>query len=376
MHLATVARSVSRVPLTQFVCRPGSALPPLPRCAAAVSTRACSGVAAPSVGSRLPARSGAFDAVHVSPSWLDGFSAGSRDGGGVTAAAADDAAAAAAVADAVHQWRLDGRKSVWLPVPMQRGGVMAALEPLGFQFHHAQGSQAMLLAWLPDTPSLVPPFATHQVGVAGVCVDDDRGRVLVVKERGRGGTSHWKFPGGLADQGEHFGDTCVWRGLCWRLGVLPLCRRFSRRVPCGGSAERELFEETGCRSAFQSVLCFRHQHGRAFGVSDLYVMCRMRPQSFELSPCQQEILAAEWLSFDAFFATSTHAMNRMALRLAIGQPVAPVDEYVQAGGVLPAAAEPGAHELTAVEMKSVVHPDQSFLFYHAVGAVPGAKGQQ
>ena len=61
----------------------------------------------------------------------------------------------------------------------------------------------MLKRWLQDDQTdKVPPLATHQVGVAGMCIDDE-GRILLVKEwrdvegGGRVPSSQWKLPGGI-----------------------------------------------------------------------------------------------------------------------------------------------------------------------------------
>nr|KAG5706204.1 hypothetical protein BaRGS_019531 [Batillaria attramentaria] len=51
---------------------------------------------------------------------------------------------------------------------------------------------------------------------------------------------------------------------------------------------------------FQSVLAFRQQHTQpgAFGRSDLYFLCRLRPLTFELRPCSQEIVRCCWMSVE------------------------------------------------------------------------------
>ena len=51
----------------------------------------------------------------------------------------------------------------------------------------------------------MPPYATHQVGV-GALVLNDAQEVLVVREK-NSGWGKFKLPGGLADLGEHFGET-------------------------------------------------------------------------------------------------------------------------------------------------------------------------
>ena len=41
----------------------------------------------------------------------------------------------------------------------------------GFNYHHAVGNYAMLLKWLPQQVACnVPPYASHQIGVAGIGV--------------------------------------------------------------------------------------------------------------------------------------------------------------------------------------------------------------
>ncbi|CAD7688774.1 unnamed protein product [Nyctereutes procyonoides] len=56
----------------------------------------------------------------------------------------------------------------------------------------------------------------------------------------------WKFPGGLSEPGEDIGDT----------------------------AFREVFEETGIKSEFKSLLSILQQHANpgAFGKSDMYII--------------------------------------------------------------------------------------------------------
>lgn len=68
----------------------------------------------------------------------------------------------------------------------------------------------MLTHWLPDTPSSLPTNASHQVGV-GVCVFNDHGEMLVVKERHGPAAKRdiWKVPTGLLDPGEHFSTAAV-----------------------------------------------------------------------------------------------------------------------------------------------------------------------
>jgi hypothetical protein len=101
-------------------------------------------------------------------------------------------------------WAVAGKTAAWLHLHMAQGAHIAAAREHGFAFHHAEGDSAALFKWLSPGPCKVPPYGTHQVGVAGVVRNPATGALLVVKEM-RG--SQWKFPGGLADAGEEFGAT-------------------------------------------------------------------------------------------------------------------------------------------------------------------------
>ena len=53
-------------------------------------------------------------------------------------------------------------------------------------------------------------------------------------------------------------------------------------------------------SEFISILAFRQQHNQpgAFGRSDIYVICRLKPLSFDIKPCSSEIRKCEWMDLD------------------------------------------------------------------------------
>ncbi|XP_074946307.1 nucleoside diphosphate-linked moiety X motif 6 isoform X1 [Phalacrocorax aristotelis] len=179
---------------------------------------------------------------------------------------------------AVARWREEGRLAVWLRVPILQSRFAAAAASQGFAFHHAERGSSTLTLWLGEGPSRLPGYATHQLGVAGAVLDESTGRVLVVQDRNRT-LNAWKFPGGLSNPGEDI-DTAV----------------------------REVFEETGIKSEFKSILSIRqqHKHPGAFGKSDMYIICRLEPSSFTISFCQQECLRCEWMDL-AELARTEHA---------------------------------------------------------------------
>uniref|UniRef100_A0A8C1X9R8 Nucleoside diphosphate-linked moiety X motif 6 n=1 Tax=Cyprinus carpio TaxID=7962 RepID=A0A8C1X9R8_CYPCA len=172
-----------------------------------------------------------------------------------------------------HRWRSDGRVAAWLHVPIALSRLSAAAARLGFSFHHARRDEAVLSLWLGPGEDRLPAFATHQVGVAGAVVDESNGKVLVVQDRNK-------------------------------------------------TAVREVFEETGVRSQFCSLLSVRQQHNHpgAFGMSDMYLICRLSPLSFRIDFCTQECLRCEWLDLTELAKTSetTPITSRVARLLLYG----------------------------------------------------------
>lgn len=66
---------------------------------------------------------------------------------------------------------------------------------------------------------------------------------------------------------------------------------------------------------FQSVLAFRQLHNMpAFGNSDLYFICRMKPLSFDIEYCRDECSDCRWLPLSDFATDpdSTHLSHRVA----------------------------------------------------------------
>lgn len=67
------------------------------------------------------------------------------------------------------------------------------------------------------------------------------------------------------------------------------------------AVEREVFEETGIRAKFKSLVGFRHAHGYAFGCSDIYFVARLIPETLEIKKCSQEISECVWMKVINYF---------------------------------------------------------------------------
>ncbi|KAH9402741.1 hypothetical protein TYRP_015493 [Tyrophagus putrescentiae] len=166
--------------------------------------------------------------------------------------------------------------SVWLGNQKYRGPLGEYVTRLGFDFHHTKADVVVLVKPLSPT-SNIPKYAFTNIGVGALVVDEPRQRVLVVKERRTRFKKMWKFPGGYVEQGEELNE----------------------------AVEREVFEETGVRASFVTLLVLRHlaQGGIAFDCADMYFVAVLRPKdgdqnNTEISFCRQEIEQCEWAPLD------------------------------------------------------------------------------
>lgn len=181
--------------------------------------------------------------------------------------------------ESLLKWRREGRSCIWLKVPIHKSAFISAAANSGFLFHHAEHQMSLLKLWLnTSSEDRTPRFATHQIGVSGMVYREETKEILVVKDK-NSQFSYWKFPGGLSDLEEDIADT----------------------------AEREILEETGINSEFLSILAFRQQHQQpgAFGRSDIFVVCRLKPLTFDIMHCENEISHCKWMSLEELHANTT-----------------------------------------------------------------------
>lgn len=161
-------------------------------------------------------------------------------------------------------------KGVYIEVTMEQCAIIGASKELGFSFHHAEGDYVTLQKWVPDSPSKLPHYATHYVGVGGLVIDWETCKVLVIQERSGNDTFTWKVPGGLVDNGEYLGE----------------------------AVEREVREETGILSTFKGVVAVREKKNYNFGRNDIYVVCLLEPNTTEINIDEVEIAKCKWVDVD------------------------------------------------------------------------------
>jgi 8-oxo-dGTP diphosphatase len=190
-------------------------------------------------------------------------------------------------------WKAKGYRVVWLELPLDKAALVPMAADRGFTYHHATEGYVMMTLPLIEG-AFVPAYASHYIGAGGVALND-RDELLVVTERrvrsGRPGS--FKLPGGALHAGEHLQEAVV----------------------------REVLEETGVRTRFESLVCFRHQHEYRHGKSDIYFVCLLTPLSHEITKQAEEIEECIWMPVrDYFEAESVSLFNKDIVRAALDSP--------------------------------------------------------
>ncbi|KAJ4976855.1 hypothetical protein NE237_001961 [Protea cynaroides] len=172
-------------------------------------------------------------------------------------------------------WKQQGKKGIWIKLPIEHVNLVEAAVKEGFWYHHAEPKYLMLTYWIPETCNTLPANVTHQVGV-GAFVMNDKREVLVVQEKigTLQGKGLWKFPTGIINEGE---DIFV-------------------------GAVREVKEETGIDTEFVEVLAFRETQKSFFEKSDVLFLCMLHPLSFDIQIQELEIEAAQWMPIEEYAA--------------------------------------------------------------------------
>lgn len=168
------------------------------------------------------------------------------------------------------KFREEKVKGVFLELSIDRVELIATAKKHGFTFHHTLGDCLTMQKWLPDRESRLPPYASHYVGVGGLTIDFETGRVLVIKERQGNDTLCWKIPGGLVDSGEYLKEAAV----------------------------REVREETGILTEFKGLVTLQEKRKYNFGRNDIYFVCLLEPLNTHIDMCQLEIAKCKWIPIE------------------------------------------------------------------------------
>lgn len=194
-----------------------------------------------------------------------------------------------ALRSSLAHWKVQSKRGIWLKLPIEKSKFVPLAVEEGFIYHHAEKDYLMLTYWIPEKESMLPANASHQIGV-GAMVTNDKNEILVVQEKSgpMRGLGIWKMPTGVALQGEDILDAVV----------------------------REVKEETGVDTEFVEVFGFRQVHDAAFGKSDLFFLCKLRPLSSEIEIQESEIEAAQWMPLEEYKSQTLNSSSPVLTRFA------------------------------------------------------------
>jgi len=191
---------------------------------------------------------------------------------------------------------------VWLDLPASAAVLIPAALAQGFEFHHCQPQQLMLVKKL-QPQAYLPLAATHSIGVGALVWSGDRqnrGQVLMVQEQPLAGQAagYFKLPGGMVEPKEHLVQ----------------------------AVQREVLEETGVSAEFAGMLGLRHHHQGQFGASNIYLVCVLYAGSPAvlpaLSPQVGEIAMARWFWPEEYLSDEkAHTYNKLLLSRALAAPL-------------------------------------------------------
>lgn len=175
----------------------------------------------------------------------------------------------------------------WITLPLARSAAIALFVDCGFGFHSCL-PESLTLVRQPAPSTFVPFVPTHILG-AGAIVMNPAGEILVVRERGRTG---FNLPGGHIDAGERIEDGIV----------------------------REVLEETGVETRFESIIGFTTRHPYEFGKSNMHFYCRLVALTSAINILDtDEIEQAGWMAVDEYLANPANSTtNRQVLARASG----------------------------------------------------------
>lgn len=190
------------------------------------------------------------------------------------------------------EWQKEGLKVAWLTVPIEKAALIHIATQAGFHFHHAAETYLLLTKRLEDN-ALIPEYATHYIGAGGVVLNQNKELLVVSELHRRSESPYYKLPGGALHAGEHIA-TCV---------------------------EREILEETGVRTKFEALVCFRHWHGYRYNKSDIYFVCRLSPLSANIEIQVEEIEECLWLPVQEYLTSkSVSTFNKHIVKAALESP--------------------------------------------------------
>lgn len=161
------------------------------------------------------------------------------------------------------------RNLIWIYIDISKSDFIPIATKNGFFFHSCDENYVLVVKRLKEN-SIIPTAANHTLGVGAVVINE-KNELLVIKEKLY--SKVFKLPGGHIDNKEMISQACI----------------------------REVFEETGIKIEFKSVISISHLYPHQFHKSNLYIACLAKPLSFDINIQDiDEIEEAKWIDVSLY----------------------------------------------------------------------------
>jgi ADP-ribose pyrophosphatase YjhB (NUDIX family) len=177
-------------------------------------------------------------------------------------------------------WKEKEIKAAVLALPTSFNAYLPIVLKHHFKIHHATPEQIVLTLLIKGTSEKIQPFPKTVLSVAAIVID--KNNISVVKDKNESqelGAVGYKLPGGYVDYGENLHTAAI----------------------------REVKEETGIDTEFESIIAFRHSHNQWWemeSMSKLYFCCVLKPLSTAITYDSDEIAEIKWMDFNEFKNTT------------------------------------------------------------------------
>jgi 8-oxo-dGTP diphosphatase len=190
--------------------------------------------------------------------------------------------------------KIENKKLLWIKLDIIQSNLIPILTNHGFVFHHCNEEDITLVKKLIPKP-IIPTATNHTLGVGAVVIDDNK--LLVIKDKI---WQKYKLPGGHIDDRENISSALI----------------------------REVYEETGIKVEFESIISLGHFFPRQFNESNLYIICCAKPLTKEINIIDtDEIIEARWIEIDTYLELDdVHPYNKIIVRNALKNSGFKIDE--------------------------------------------------
>lgn len=176
-------------------------------------------------------------------------------------------------------------KLLWINLPIEHSSLIPLLTQRGFSYHQCSASALRLVKKLIHNP-ILPTAKNFTVGVGAVVIEGSE--ILVIMNKYFDG---YMLPGGHIDNNETIKDALY----------------------------REVYEETGIKTRFKSIINIGHFTQGQFGEANLYIVCSAEALTKEIDiHDSSEIIEARWMPISEYLESKeTNVYNRAIVTAAM-----------------------------------------------------------